>query len=500
MSIATKVTLLVALLAALLLSGLSVTNIQAQRRQRIEQAKQRARSLAGILRVAAESNLRDYGQLGPITEHVSREGTASVVFFDTTARPVAPAPEEEEPSVYKPIRKTIHSRRTDDQLFEHEGRTVYVYRVPLFTQRRRVAGAFELRLDLEQATALSEALWNRSALLALFLLVLIASVVALFSRQVIGKPIARLMRGIDAVIQGDLTATLPLDRTDEIGRIAYRFNEMTAQLRAAQDEIRDNAEAKLKLEGRLRHTEKLATIGQLSAEIAHEVGTPLNVIGGRARGLKRKSHSAEDVKKNAQIISEQVARITKIIQQVLDLSSAPAARREAVHLGDITQEGVTLLEHQTQRANITVVVVVEPHLPRIPGDPDRLQQVVLNLLLNGAQAMPAGGTLTARVQATHRRKGGLDLAPPQHYVSLIVEDTGKGIPPEHFDQIFDPFFSTKDKGQGTGLGLSVVHGIVKEHDGWIDVDPIEPRGTRFSVYLPVESEARISTDSAADGA
>ena len=118
------------------------------------------------------------------------------------------------------------------------------------------------------------------------------------------------------------------------------------------------------------------------------------------------------------------------------------------------------------------------------GDEDGLQQVFINLILNAVQSMSEGGELEISSEVTHRRKGGLDLAPPEQFVSVAISDTGVGIPTELREQIFEPFYSTKDRGEGTGLGLTVVYGIVKEHDGWIEVEHGEQNGTTFRVHLP----------------
>jgi len=128
-----------------------------------------------------------------------------------------------------------------------------------------------------------------------------------------------------------------------------------------------------------------------------------------------------------------------------------------------------------------------PALPPVKGDPDGLQQVFINLILNAVQAMQGGGgTLTVVSRAEHRRKEGLDLAPPQLFVVVEIHDTGVGIPEEEQSKIFEPFYSTKRRGEGTGLGLTVVHGIIKEHDGWIEVANADPQGTIFRVYLPAD--------------
>jgi signal transduction histidine kinase len=128
-----------------------------------------------------------------------------------------------------------------------------------------------------------------------------------------------------------------------------------------------------------------------------------------------------------------------------------------------------------------------PAPPEVPGDPDQIQQVCLNLIMNAIHAMPAGGKLRVATERMVRRKGGLDLAPPAEYAALIIADSGPGIPPADREKIFEPFFTTKDAGQGTGLGLAVSHGIVKDHDGWIEVDSPAAGGAEFRVYLPIDT-------------
>jgi len=194
------------------------------------------------------------------------------------------------------------------------------------------------------------------------------------------------------------------------------------------------------------------------------------------------------VRKNASIIAEQAARITKIIQQMLDLSRRRVPKLTDVDLVACTTAALSLLEHQMEQSGVEVQSRIPRDLPRVRGDADGLQQVFINLILNAVQAMPDGGTLTLTAQTARRRKGGLDLAPPQDFVSVGVCDTGAGISQDQREQIFEPFYSTKQHGEGTGLGLTVVHGIVKEHDGWIDVESSAggAGGTVFRVFLPLE--------------
>ena len=483
MSIAKKVTLVVSLLAGLLLALVGLVGMQYREMELTERMRKDGWILAAVVRAAAETSMDNYGRLGAIEDMVSRGMPAKLTIYGPDGRAVAPVPTEEKPPINRRAVRVMKRNHEEEELLSG----AYVFRFPLrLEESGAVVGALELSLSLEQYQTQQ---WLQIAMLiagALFLL--FAGGVGFFSRQAIQTPIAQLMQGMDHVIKGDLTQVLPLDRNDEIGRIAYRFNEMTARLRDAQHEIRQSAEAKLGLEQRLRQSEKLATIGQLSAEIAHEVGTPLNVIGGRARTITRKADKPEVVTKNATIIADQATRITKIIQQMLDLSRARVPEWTTVDLTRSLDDALSLLEHQLERASIEVARELPDDLPPVQGDADGLQQVFINLIHNAAGAMPDGGTLTLSAHAVTRRKGGLDLAPPQRYVAVEITDTGEGIPEEQREQIFDPFYSTKRKGEGTGLGLTVVLGIVKDHDGWIEVEPGEQVGTVFHIFLPAATE------------
>jgi signal transduction histidine kinase len=365
---------------------------------------------------------------------------------------------------------------------------------------RKAVAMLGMRRDASFIAAELAATARRSFPLYVLVVLVVAAVVSFALRQTAGKPLRRLLEGIDAVGKGDLSRVILAERDDEIGTIAGRFNAMTGSLRDAREDGQRGAEARLALEARLRQAEKLATIGQMAAEIAHEVGTPLNVIGGRARAIgkiiKRQSNPDEgsgelvknpsaEIAKNAGIIGGEVERITKIIRQVLDFSRRRGPTVTRVRVPALVAEAVELVAETTRRQGI--VVDVKPaaaDLPDIPGDPDQLQQVCLNLLMNAIHAMPSGGTLSIGAERVLRRKGGLDLAAPAEFVVLEISDSGSGIPEAHRDKIFEPFFTTRDEGQGTGLGLAVSNGIVKDHDGWIEVESGEGRGAVFRIYLP----------------
>lgn len=350
---------------------------------------------------------------------------------------------------------------------------------------RAVLGMLEISTPATAFDA-TAADYSRAFMLVILIVLVTTVMVGALASRFVSRPITKLLRGIDDVAKGDLSHVILSERDDEIGAIATRFNEMTYSLRESRTETQRENEAKLALEQRLGQTEKLATIGQLAAEIAHEVGTPLNVIAGRARSIQKKAKDPEAVEKNAEIVAEQTARITRIIQRLLDFTrrKVGATERAAVNLNELASSTVELLAGQFSTAKVRTRVDKEAELPKIPGDADRLQQVLINLLLNAVQAMPDGGALSIETRTVKRTRPGLETGADQRFVRCSVADSGIGIPADIKDKIFDPFYTTKEGSGGTGLGLAVCSGIVKEHDGWIEVEDGTSGGSVFRVYLP----------------
>lgn len=326
-------------------------------------------------------------------------------------------------------------------------------------------------------------------LLPLLLVFVAAFAVAVYVTLMrrLATPLRRLVEAIDGVSKGDMSRAVLPERDDEIGSLAGRFNDMMNYLREAREKEARATAGRLATEAHLRRAEKLATIGQMAAEIAHEVGTPLNVIGGRARSLSRRAAEPADVQKNAEIITTQVDRITKIIRQVLDSSRKSRPTASEVDIVKTVRETLEFVEESLRRHRIEVDLRSEPELRPIPGDPDEIQQVCLNLITNAVQAMPKGGKLSINLEYVIRRKEGLNLTPPSPYLMLEFGDTGPGVPPADRARIFDAFFTTKEVGEGSGLGLPVSHGIVKDHDGWMEVGNRPEGGAVFRVFLPLPS-------------
>lgn len=484
MKVATRITAATALVAALASTSYAFFDLRSRHAERRGALEREARAVATALRWNVESQPAVFrAPSDAVLKDLSRAAVGWKVTLLLTSR-AAVRPVEDEALLRRLNAMVMVPKAATDI---EDGQLYYDLPVRAASERGEpaIVGLLELSRPADVIDATTDDLW-RVATLAMVIVGITTAMVGMFAMRQVSRPINKLLGGIDDVAKGDLSHVILSERDDEIGAIATRFNEMTFSLRESRGETQRQNEAKLALEQRLGQTEKLATLGQLAAEIAHEVGTPLNVIAGRARSIQRKAKDPDAVEKNAGIIAEQTARITRIIQRLLDFTrrKVGAAVASEVNLNDLVQSTLELLSGQLSSAKVKVRFERAELPGKLAGDADRLQQVLINLLLNAVQAMPDGGSLVIETGTRRRTRPGLEGSAEQDFVSVSVADTGIGIPEGIKDKIFDPFYTTKEGQGGTGLGLAVVSGIVKEHDGWIDVEDAKPSGTVFRVFLP----------------
>ena len=223
----------------------------------------------------------------------------------------------------------------------------------------------------------------------------------------------------------------------------------------------------------LQKAARLAELGTLASGMAHEIGTPMNVILGRAEYLLQRT-ADEGMKKGLATIVTQIERITKVMNQLLAFARRGTPERRAVDLAEIVEDSLEMFQERIAHSRITVEKEIEANMPSVLADRDQLIQVLINLMVNSLHAMPEGGRLR------------LSLAHEGSHVCLGVSDTGHGMPEEIRSKVFEPFFTTKDFGKGTGLGLTVVKGIIEEHGGTIDVESVVDKGTTFWIRLPLD--------------
>jgi two-component system, NtrC family, sensor kinase len=239
----------------------------------------------------------------------------------------------------------------------------------------------------------------------------------------------------------------------------------------------DDITQRVRLEDQMVQTEKLTSLGLLAAGVAHEVNTPLAVISNYIQMLAKQIPTDDPRQKTIDRIVKQTFRASEIVNNLLNFSRTGGTEPVEVDLNSVLEETLTLVQHPFKTAQVNVVRNYSEKLPLILGSTTRLQQVFLNLFMNARDAMPGGGMLEVR---TGSRNGSVEVE---------VTDTGAGIPPEHLKRIFDPFFTTKAQGRGTGLGLSVSYGIIKEHAGKVDVRSTPGKGTSFRLEFPVARKA-----------
>jgi two-component system, NtrC family, sensor kinase len=344
------------------------------------------------------------------------------------------------------------------------------------------AGAIELTESLDGLDRIARAAILRFAAFGATLVILSAVAASLLGVWLVGRPLEQLTEKTRRAGSGDLSNPVHLGRRDELTELGVSLNLMCNQLAAARERLRNEAEARIAALEQLRHADRLKTVGRLASGMAHELGTPMNVVLARAEliGLEAPSENAVA---SAKVIKSQIQTMASMIRQLLDFGRRGRAHKQALDLNDVCEQIVQLLDPLAKRQNVELALKPSEASTFAEVDASQIQQVVSNMIENAIHAMPEGGTVTIRVESGPFRAESSPTA-GCGCARITIEDQGVGIPAENLEHIFDPFFTTKDVGKGTGLGLSIAYGIVQDHGGWIEVSSAPGVGTRFSIDLP----------------
>jgi signal transduction histidine kinase len=361
-----------------------------------------------------------------------------------------------------------------------------VTRVPVHGRNREVLGGVEIaeRLGIRNEFIRSNVMGTLAATLAM---VGFSGVVVLgMGVWLVGRPLSLLAAKAQRIGQGDLSGPLSFRQRDEIGQLGHEVNAMCERLSEANARSQAEATARIDAMDQLRHADRLITVGRLAAGIAHELGTPLNVIAGRVKMLRRGNVEPEASAEYLAAVAEQAERMTTIIRQLLDFAGRREPRPTATDLHVIARTIARLVEPIARKHEVEVAVSSEGRAMAV-GDPVQLEQVLSNLVVNGIHACQSGGKVVIACGTEVAPVGGgepSDASAGAKRAYLRVTDDGHGMDESTKARIFEPFFTTKDIGQGTGLGLSVAHGIVVENGGSIAVSSQAGQGATFSVFLP----------------
>jgi two-component system, NtrC family, sensor kinase len=493
LKLGTKLTLYLSLIIILVLSGYGYIDIISRRDILVRKMKAETRSTGRTLKVSLEKIFQpdEMNYIQDLIDTVSRyERTLGVmVYFQKNHLLFQSHSLKEGHDPYLAfIVRSIQEDRHQEASGNYKNTPVFIYAFPIRDRQGKSLGGVAI---LQNTSIMEQEIKRAKENILVTILILIGGTFILIlvgTRKWITRPINQLITAVNHLAAGRFDHQIHFKKKDELAELAGAFNRMAVDLKKAQERIIHEGEAKLELERNLRHSEKLATIGQLASGLAHEIGTPLNIIYGRTELVKRKFESRPEITKNLDIILGQTERITRIIQQLLGFIRKKKGGLSSLTIPPLIDTTLELLDQPIQKQAIRVVKTFERRPSEVKGDADQLQQVFINLFLNALQAMPKGGLLRlATVRKKIAKEGLMESA--RSYLEVSVQDSGSGITKEYLKDIFNPFFTTKET--GTGLGLMVSQGIVQDHDGWIEVESEPGKGSIFKVYLPVSEQERL---------
>ncbi len=338
-------------------------------------------------------------------------------------------------------------------------------------------------IDLRNSVMLTFA-----AMSALCVIVLVG--ILFFIASSITNPLRRMVAAANQIARGDLNQHVRVDAQDEIGQLALSFNQMTERLRAANENlvqwgktlekrVEERTQELRETQGFLVQSEKLASLGKMAAAVAHEINNPLTSILLNTHLMLEKLDRHHAFFENLSLIADETSRCTDIVKGLLEFARQNPPQKVFTDVNELIERTAQLLDNQASFQSIRIVRDLDPGLPPVKLDKNKIQQVFWNLMLNAFEAMPKGGQLTVSD----------GLSPDKKYVQIQFIDSGVGIAHENINKLFDPFFTTKSS--GTGLGLAVTYGIIEQHDGKIEVKSEVGQGTVFTLSLPAGNHIEV---------
>jgi two-component system NtrC family sensor kinase len=322
--------------------------------------------------------------------------------------------------------------------------------------------------------------------------------VTLFVHRLVYLPLSDLEAGADRMAAGDLEQLIPVRSADEFGKLAGSFNTMTEALRSSHAELRswgqtlqqkiEERTAQLRVaQAETARSEKLASVGLLAAGIAHELNNPLTGVLTFTTLLRRKLPDGSADAEDLELVIRETKRCAAIIRRLLDFAREKKPEKKYSDLNHLIEETARIVERPASLNNVEIALDLAPGLPPVWLDADLIKQVVMNMLVNAQHAIENGGSVNVRTSLCAQPRSVEPGAPPVPMVEISIIDSGCGIPAQNLSRIFDPFFTSKEVGKGTGLGLAVSHGIVRAHGGTIEVESKVGEGSTFRIFLPTES-------------
>jgi len=377
----------------------------------------------------------------------------------------------------------------------------------------KVIGGIRLVSSLDEAQSFLSKKRDRAVILTFFSILVILITLTILFGKLVGNPIQKLVEAMSRAEKGDLETEAHIQSKDELGKLGRNFNRMlktiretheqniqllrqvnqfneeltrkieaaTSELAKRNDELRLLNEALFESQRQLSQSEKLAAVGQVTAAMAHQVGTPLNSISGYIQLIRQDGNLQPKDQNRLKIVESQLDRLADSVKNLLSFTRQPKPRLKSLEVNEVLEELIRLSEPWFLARNVKIATHLSPNLLPVFGDPTHLQTLFLNLITNALDAMPKGGALTIKTRQVPPSLSSND----KRWLEISITDTGIGITEESKKRIFEPFFTTKKMGEGTGLGLAICEKIIKEHSGKIELDSEVGKGSTFFISLPV---------------
>ena len=485
MRISTKLTLSLTSIGLLIFIGYGFYHLSIEQRDLARVISLQTKLLGKSLQIAVENAMRDK-QLADITELLNGleqiEPELKVRVYDSQGKAF---PDVIGNSYASDFQERLHAALqddADDQFFYPGEDPEYItLLLPLQnTQGERlgvlvfVRALHEMRRDLDVT--------RRNLVISTIAFIVIgAPLCTVICLIYIGWPLQRLTDGMKQIRDGNFSPLSLINHQDEIGVLLKTFNTMAAELANARQKLKEEAQSRRQVQTALQEADKLITIGQLSAGLAHEIGSPLQVLKGRADYLLLCADQPEDVIRHVRILALQTERITRIVQQLLEFTRRRPPHFTRIDLCEPVNAVLNLLEYEAYKKQVELRFEASKNLPLIVADSDGIQQIVLNLITNALAATGAGGRIVVAVEPYPARSETAEA------IELTVRDDGCGMSEETLKHLFDPFFTTRQEQGGVGLGLAVARSIVTAHRGSIKAESAPGQGSTFTIILPVEN-------------
>jgi signal transduction histidine kinase len=450
---------------------------QGREAARVEFAR-RAATTSTAIRLAIERALREGSpdEVARLAQDLVTRQTeiVRVRLVDPSLRPVVDRNllEADTGAPIQQLRQVLESGQAESQERQSGELALYAAILPVRPVGSTTAAVLEivylqgrLKSDLLEVTRIT------AVQVALVLAVLIG-LGGIVLQRILFRPLGELTGAIRRVTSGDLDAEVPVRHRDELGRVARAFNDMTQRLREVRQRLDLEMSRTVDLSTQLARTDSLAMAGRLCSGLAHEVGTPLNIIAGRAELVLQALPPGDRHREDLQVILAQIERISRIIRSALDPFRPHEPDIQPIALGPVVEAVLPLLRHFARGRGVTLGVAIPEQIPAVRADIGHLQHVLITLIMSAVEATPRGG----RVELAAREQG-VD-------VTISVQDSGPGIPVEILPRLFDPVAAVRRPGNGAGLGLAISQDFMKQLGTQIRVESGADTGTTFSVSLP----------------